>query len=101
MSAAQLGVGTLLEGSVRKAGDQLRITVQLIDVATGYHKWSQRFDRELGDVFAIQDEIAASVAATLRGSALTQREKRGLRRPHTPRPTHTSTTCAAGSACIA
>jgi adenylate cyclase len=68
---------------VRRAGDQLRVTVQLIDVASGYHKWSQRFERKVGDVFAIQDEIAASVATTLRGSALSQREQRGLRRPHT------------------
>jgi adenylate cyclase len=80
----QLGVNSIVEGSVRRAGDQLRITVQLIDVATGYHKWSQRFERRLGDVFAIQDEIAAKVAMTLRGgAALSQREQRGLRRPHT------------------
>jgi adenylate cyclase len=79
-----LGVDSVVEGSVRRAGDQLRVTVQLIDVATGYHKWSQRFERQVGDVFAIQDEIAASVATTLRGgSALSQREQRGLRRPHT------------------
>jgi adenylate cyclase len=79
-----LGVDSVVEGSVRRAGDQLRVTVQLIDVASGYHKWSQRFERKLGDVFAIQDEIAASVAMTLRGgAALSQREQRGLRRPHT------------------
>jgi adenylate cyclase len=83
-----LGVNWVVEGSVRRAGDQLRVTVQLIDVATGYHKWSQRFERRFGDVFAIQDEIAASVAMTLRGgAALSQREQRGLRRPHTtPEP---------------
>src|SRR6185369_17246031 len=63
----QLRVGALLEGSVRKVGDRLRITVQLIDVASGYHKWSQRFERAMGDVFAIQDEIAETVATTLRG----------------------------------
>lgn len=79
-----LGVSSVVEGSVRRAGDQLRITVQLIDVATGYHKWSQRFERPVGDVFAIQDEIAAKVAMTLRGGTeLTLREQRGLRRPHT------------------
>ena len=78
-----LGVGTLLEGSVRKAGDRLRVTVQLIEIATGYHRWSQRFDRTLGDVFAIQDEIAESVAASLRGGSLTAREKRALVRPQT------------------
>jgi len=79
----QLGVNSIVEGSVRRAGDQLRITVQLIDVATGYHKWSQRFERTLGDVFVIQDEIAAQVATILRGGALSQREQRALRRPHT------------------
>jgi TolB-like protein/Flp pilus assembly protein TadD len=80
----QLGVESIVESSVRRAGDQLRITVQLIDVATGYHKWSQRFERTFGDVFAIQDEIAARVALTLRGgTSLSQREQRALRRPHT------------------
>ena len=80
---AQLGVETLLEGSVRKADDRLRVTVQLIEVGTGYHRWSQRFDRTLDDVFAIQDEIAASVAASLRGDVLSAREKEGLVRPQT------------------
>jgi adenylate cyclase len=79
----QLGVGTLLEGSVRKADDRLRITVQLIEVATGYHRWSQRFDRTLDDVFAIQDEIAESVVTSLRGSVLSGRERQALVRPHT------------------
>jgi TolB-like protein/tetratricopeptide (TPR) repeat protein len=78
-----LGVGTLLEGSVRKAGDQLRVTVQLIEVATGYHRWSQRFDRRLDDVFGIQDEIATSVAASLRGVVPTLAEKKAMLRPQT------------------
>jgi len=78
-----LGVGTLLEGSVRKADDRLRVTVQLIEVATGFHRWSQRFDRTLDDVFAIQDEIAESVATSLRGSVLSGRERQALLRPHT------------------
>ncbi len=78
-----LGVGTLLEGSVRKADDRLRVTVQLIEVATGFHRWSQRFDRKLDDVFAIQDEIAESVATSLRGSVLSGPEKRSLLRPQT------------------
>jgi adenylate cyclase len=79
----RLGVTALLEGSVRKAGDRLRITVQLVDVKSGYHKWSQRFERQLGDVFAIQDEIAETVATTLRGGALSQREQQAVRRPQT------------------
>ena len=56
---------TLLEGSVRKAGQKLRITAQLIDVADDSHIWSERFDRELVDVFAIQDEIAAAIVDKL------------------------------------
>jgi TolB-like protein/Tfp pilus assembly protein PilF len=79
----QLGVGSLLEGSVRKSGNRLRITVQLIEAANGYHRWSQRFDRDLDDVFAIQDEIAECVATSLRGDALKRHEKRGLHRPQT------------------
>jgi adenylate cyclase len=61
----QLNVQTVLEGSVRKAGDYLRITAQLVNVADGYHLWSERYDRELKDVFAIQDEIARSIADRL------------------------------------
>jgi serine/threonine protein kinase/tetratricopeptide (TPR) repeat protein len=62
----ELGVGTVLEGSVRQAGRRLRIMAQLIDVANGYHLWSERFDREMEDVFAVQDEIARAIAETLR-----------------------------------
>jgi adenylate cyclase len=61
----QLGVATVLEGSVRAAGNRIRITTQLIDVSNGYHLWSERYDRELGDVFAIQDEIAQSIVRAL------------------------------------
>ena len=60
-----LGVGHVLEGSVRKAGQKLRITAQLIDVADDSHIWSERFDRELVDVFAIQDEISAAIVDKL------------------------------------
>jgi len=62
---AKLRVATVLEGSVRRAGNRLRITAQLIDVSSGYHLWSERFDRELDDVFAIQDEIARAIADKL------------------------------------
>jgi len=61
-----LGVNAILEGSVRKAGSQIRITSQLINVEDGCHLWSERYDRELKDIFAIQDEIARSIAATLK-----------------------------------
>jgi len=63
----QLNVDSVLEGSVRKAGDRVRITAQLIDVANGYHLWSERFDRRLDDVFAIQEEIAERSVEALRG----------------------------------
>jgi TolB-like protein/Flp pilus assembly protein TadD len=79
----KLGVGSLLEGSVRKSGDRLRVTVQLIDVASGYHKWSERFERDAGDVFAMQDEIAEKVATLLRGGELSNRERRAVRRQPT------------------
>jgi adenylate cyclase len=79
----KLGVGSLLEGSVRKAGDRLRITVQLIDVATGYHQWSEKFERSAADVFAVQDEIAEKVAMLLRGGELSTRERRAVRRQPT------------------
>jgi adenylate cyclase len=62
----KLGVRYVLEGSVRKAGKRLRITAQLIKCADGFHLWSERFDRDLDDVFAIQDEIAQAVADKLR-----------------------------------
>jgi adenylate cyclase len=79
----RLRAGTLLEGSVRKAGDRLRVTVQLVEANTGYHRWSQRFDASLGDVFRVQDQIAERVATSLRGSVLSQREKQTLARPQT------------------
>ncbi|MCA2991644.1 hypothetical protein [Gemmatimonas sp.] len=60
-----LHVATVLQGSVRKAGNRMRMAVQLVSVADGYHLWSERFDRELVDVFAVQDEIAAAIAAKL------------------------------------
>jgi serine/threonine-protein kinase len=62
----QLNVETLLEGSVRKAGDRLRITAQLVNVSDGYHLWSERYDRRLDDVFAVQDEIARAIVEKLK-----------------------------------
>lgn len=63
--AKRLGVDYVLEGSVRKSGGRVRITAQLIDVTTNSHVWSQTYDRALDDLFAVQDEIAASVASAL------------------------------------
>ena len=78
----RLGVDVLLAGSVRKAGKRVRITVQLIDTRTGHHVWSERFDREIDDIFAIQDEIAQSVIQAL-GLSVTVGEERRLRRRST------------------
>ena len=73
----KLGVASVLEGSVRKDENQLRISAQLIKVEDGYHLWSERYDRELKDIFKIQDEIARSITATLK-IALTPRESVAL-----------------------
>ena len=73
----QLGVATVLEGSVRKAGNKLRITAELINVADGYHVWSERYDRDMEDVFAIQDEIAQNIVRALR-VMLSEEEKRAI-----------------------
>jgi serine/threonine-protein kinase len=67
---ARLNVSAVLEGTVRKAGNRLRITVQLTDVTDGRTLWSERFDREMADVFAIQDEIAGTIVRTLRSTLL-------------------------------
>jgi serine/threonine protein kinase len=63
--AETLGVANVLEGSVRRAGNLIRVTAQLINAKDGYHLWSERYDRELKDVFAIQDDIAQSIAGAL------------------------------------
>jgi TolB-like protein len=66
----KLGVATLLEGSVRKSGNRVRISVQLVNVADGYHLWSETYDRTLEDIFAVQDDIAQSVVKELRTALL-------------------------------
>jgi TolB-like protein/Tfp pilus assembly protein PilF len=77
----ELGVETVLEGSVRQAGQQVRITAQLIDTQTGFHLWSETYDRRLEDIFAVQDEIAQAIVDKLRiqlapgDQAFAQREK--------------------------
>lgn len=65
VAAQRLGVRTVLEGSVRKAGNRLRITAALTDAATGFELWSDRFDRQLDDIFALQDELASTIARAL------------------------------------
>jgi serine/threonine-protein kinase len=66
----RLGVSTVLEGSVRKAGNRVRVNAELINVQDGYRLWSERFDRQLDDVFAIQDEIAGAIARVLEAKLL-------------------------------
>jgi adenylate cyclase len=78
----ELGVRYVLEGSVRKADNQLRITAQLIDAITGYHLWSERYDRELKDIFAIQDEITIKIVTAMRVQ-LTDGEKARLLEKYT------------------
>jgi len=77
----QLGVATVLEGSVQRAGNRIRITVQLIDVANGFHLWSQNYDRTLDDIFAVQDDIAASVVAALQLTLLGRPQSRAGQDP--------------------
>jgi adenylate cyclase len=63
--ASELGASYVIEGSVRKAGSQVRITVQLIDAATGHHVWAERYDRRIDDIFEVQDEITERIACTV------------------------------------
>ena len=73
--AHALGVSHVLEGSVRKAGDRVRITAQMIDATTGGHLWADRYDRDLTDIFAIQDEISKAIVAALRVKLLPEEKK--------------------------
>ena len=77
-----LDVSTLLEGSVRKSGKHLRITTKLVRVTDGSHLWSNRYDREMEDIFSIQEDIAGNVATALKG-VLTDKERDSIRRPET------------------
>src|SRR5262249_80208 len=77
----ELGVRYVLEGSIRRAGDRVRITGQLIDAATGTHRWAERYDRELNDVFAVQDEVARSIVAILAAHVNKAETERVLLKP--------------------
>ena len=77
----RLKVGAVLEGSVRRAGNRLRVTAQLINVSDGYHLWSERYDRDMDDVFAVQDEIAGSVVEKLKVKLLGDRETNIITKP--------------------
>ena len=86
--ASTLGVETVLEGSVRKSGNRIRVTAQLINAADGYHIWSESYDRTLEDVFALQDEVSRTIAETLEVKLLGPRD-----RPMLPRHTQNVKAC--------
>jgi adenylate cyclase len=79
--AREFGVEYVLEGSVRKAGGRIRVTVQLIDAETDRHIWAERYDRELQDIFAIQDEMTRAIVATLPGRVEAATHDRAKRKP--------------------
>jgi len=79
--AKELGVQYVVEGSVRKAGNRVRITVQLIDAETDRHLWAERYDRELADIFAIQDELTSSIVSILPGRVAAAAQDRVQRKP--------------------
>lgn len=77
----KLGVAFILEGSVRRAGDRIRITAQLIEAATGAHLWAERYDRSLDDIFSVQDEVAQQIVVTLVGRIESARLQQSHRKP--------------------
>ena len=77
----ELGVRYVLEGSIRRAGDRIRISAQLIDAATGAHRWAERYDRKLEDVFAVQDEVARTIVAVLAVHVNKAETERALAKP--------------------
>ena len=79
--AREFGVHYVVEGSVRKAGDRVRVTVQLIDAETDRHIWAERYDRKIEDIFAIQDELTCAIAATLPGRIEAARHDLAKRKP--------------------
>jgi adenylate cyclase len=81
----ELGVRYMIEGSVRKVNERVRITAQLIDAQTGYHLWAERYDRNLHDIFAVQEEIARRITGAL-AVQLTVEEKEHMGRPYTSSP---------------
>jgi TolB-like protein/Flp pilus assembly protein TadD len=80
-AARELGVRYILEGSVRKSGSRARITAQLLDATSGHHVWAERYDRELGDIFAVQDEITDQVVAAIEPQLYAAEGIRAKRKP--------------------
>ena len=79
--ARELGVRYVLEGSVRRSGERVRVIAQLIDAETGNHVWAERYDRELGDIFAVQDEITVAVTTAVLPAVSDAEFRRILRKP--------------------
>ena len=79
--AREIGVQYVVEGSVRKAGNRVRVTVQLVDAESDHHVWAERFDRDLEDIFALQDEITSAIVATLPGRLEAAARNRAERKP--------------------
>src|SRR5690348_8727791 len=77
----ELGVRYVLEGSVRKSGNRVRVTAQLIDATSGAHVWADRYDRDISDIFALQDEITAAVASVIEPALAQAEQQRVLRKP--------------------
>jgi adenylate cyclase len=77
----QLGVRYVLEGSIRRAGDRIRINAKLIDAASGAHRWAERYDREVSDVFAVQDEVTRAIVTVLSGYLNMAEAERTLLKP--------------------
>jgi adenylate cyclase len=86
----ELGVRYVLEGSIRKAGNRVRITAQLIDATSGFHVWAERYDRELEDIFTVQDEVTQQIVAALKVKLTTVEQSRLSRSPTTNLPAYDS-----------
>ena len=77
----ELGVRYVLEGSVRKAGNRIRVTAQLVEAETGNHVWAERYDRDLADIFAVQDEITEAVTIAIAPAIADAERQRAMRKP--------------------
>jgi TolB-like protein len=77
----ELGVRYVLEGSLRKSGNRVRVTAQLVEAATGNHLWAERYDRDLADIFAVQDEITEAVTIAVAPAVAGAEEQRAMRKP--------------------
>jgi adenylate cyclase len=77
----ELGVRYVLEGGLRKAGNRIRVTAQLVEAETGKHVWAERYDRNLTDIFAVQDEVTEAVTIAIAPAIATAEQQRALRKP--------------------